>query len=317
MPGEFVLIISPQDDIHSLAVKRQLDEFADGKAAAVIFDAAAFPTDARILISPYGWQLHTSNNVVLTSENVRSIWWRRPSRHRIDEQVIDAGARKFAENEATHAFDTLVYWRGNYLVVNPVDKELVANRKTIQLAIAAKLGLKVPKTLVTNSASDAVAFADSVDDGAIYKTLTAPISVFGETRRFSKSLGSMTPTISLAPVIFQEEIKKRRDIRVTIIGKSIFASWIEVRNPIGHQFPDWRLDVTAKAHKTELPNDIVTKLWNLMSELGLVYGAVDLIEDVNGEFYFLEVNPSGQFLFNEVDTGEDLALAFARMLLRE
>ncbi len=36
-----------------------------------------------------------------------------------------------------------------------------------------------------------------------------------------------------------------------------------------------------------------------MGRLGLCYGALDLVEDLDGVFWFLEINPSGQFLFVE------------------
>lgn len=317
MTRKYILIISTLDDVHALAVKREIETISNAKTSAVIFDSANFPTLATLNITLDSWQLKISPDLVLTNKNVLSIWWRRPSRHKIDPGIIDASARKFSENEATHAFDTLVYWRDDYLVINPSEKELIANRKSVQLAVANKLGFRTPKTLITNNPSEAAKFSQECPNGAIYKTLTAPISVFGETRRYSNALEDFTSSISLAPIIFQEEVEKNRDIRVTVIGDEIFATWIEVRNPTGQEYPDWRLDVTAKAHKIKLSNNLAQKIRALMSELSLEYGAIDLIEDCKGEFYFLEINPSGQFLFNEIDTGEGMALAFAKLLLRE
>jgi glutathione synthase/RimK-type ligase-like ATP-grasp enzyme len=49
--------------------------------------------------------------------------------------------------------------------------------------------------------------------------------------------------------------------------------------------------------------------------MGLYYGAIDLIESNDGESYFLEVNPQGQFLFNEIDTEAPMSDAFADLLV--
>ena len=51
-----------------------------------------------------------------------------------------------------------------------------------------------------------------------------------------------------------------------------------------------------------------------MQVLRLYYGAADLIEDVDGEYVFLEINPSGQFLFVEADTELPISAAWARLL---
>jgi hypothetical protein len=41
------------------------------------------------------------------------------------------------------------------------------------------------------------------------------------------------------------------------------------------------------------------------------YGCVDLIEGAHGHRWFLEINPSGPFLYIEIETGMPLAMAMA------
>ena len=52
-----------------------------------------------------------------------------------------------------------------------------------------------------------------------------------------------------------------------------------------------------------------------MSELGLVFGAVDLIRTPSGEHVFLEVNPSGEWGMLERDLGLPISEAIAEALL--
>jgi glutathione synthase/RimK-type ligase-like ATP-grasp enzyme len=53
-----------------------------------------------------------------------------------------------------------------------------------------------------------------------------------------------------------------------------------------------------------------------MDRLGLVYGAIDMRLTPEGEYVFLEINPTGQWLFIEAATGQPIAAAFADLLIQ-
>ncbi len=53
-----------------------------------------------------------------------------------------------------------------------------------------------------------------------------------------------------------------------------------------------------------------------MEALGLVFGAIDLIVTPGNEYVFLEVNPAGQFLWIDSQTGLPLVDALSEMLLQ-
>jgi len=52
----------------------------------------------------------------------------------------------------------------------------------------------------------------------------------------------------------------------------------------------------------------------LMRRLGLVYGAIDLRLTEDGRYVFLEINPAGQFLYVEQQTGQPITAALAACL---
>lgn len=52
-----------------------------------------------------------------------------------------------------------------------------------------------------------------------------------------------------------------------------------------------------------LPDEVTYRMQALMAELGLVYGAIDLILTPDGEYVFLEVNPTGEWGMLERDLG--------------
>ena len=59
---------------------------------------------------------------------------------------------------------------------------------------------------------------------------------------------------------------------------------------------------------------LADKLVAVVQRLGLTFGAMDLVEDTDGEFHFLEVNPQGQWLWVEDLTELPISMAVARHL---
>jgi glutathione synthase/RimK-type ligase-like ATP-grasp enzyme len=116
--------------------------------------------------------------------------------------------------------------------------------------------------------------------------------------------------VSLAPVIYQREVRKAYDVRATVIGDRVFAAAIHSQDHGGTEV-DWRsgtrLDLRHEA--IELPAAIARKCLALTKQLDLRYGAIDLVADKDGRFWFLEINPNGQWAWIERRTGLPLATA--------
>ena len=73
--------------------------------------------------------------------------------------------------------------------------------------------------------------------------------------------------------------------------------------------------MTATWKEHTLPNEVSQQLIRLLRSLHLHYGCIDLTQQPDGTYVFLEVNPAGQFLFIEPDTFQPLSYAFAELLL--
>jgi len=103
-----------------------------------------------------------------------------------------------------------------------------------------------------------------------------------------------------------------------VIGNKVFATEI-------HSQVNERSSVDFRAHYDlgrtpycvhELPAAIVEKLLLVHRDLGLIYGAYDLIVRPDGSYVFLEVNQQGQFLWLESQTGQPLLENFCQLLLQ-
>jgi glutathione synthase/RimK-type ligase-like ATP-grasp enzyme len=81
---------------------------------------------------------------------------------------------------------------------------------------------------------------------------------------------------------------------------------------------DWRIEnVEELPHKiVELPKVVSERLKKMLSIMNLNFGAFDLIRDETGTYYFIEVNPNGQYFWMELLTGAPLSDAMVNLILR-
>ena len=163
---------------------------------------------------------------------------------------------------------------------------------------------------MTNDVEAASAFWRRHDGEVIYKQFIALPDTFRETRSLKPEDEVHADSIAVAPVIFQRHVPAVADIRVTAVGGTFYAAATDVREAAYPQDVRMNLDAEYVAH--ELPPETAGKLRALMERLGLVYGAIDLRLTPEGLYVFLEINPAGQFLYIERDTGQPIAEASRR-----
>jgi len=240
------------------------------------------------------------------------VWWRRPGAFVLPETLRDPAHRRLALSEASTAFHG-AYESMNALWINRPALDAVASHKPYQLALAQTLGLEIPQTMMTSDPEEARSFWRACDGDVIYKQFLALPEAWSETRRLGEAETKVgDAAIRLAPVIFQQHIAAVADLRVTIIGDQVFAAAVDLRD-LDYDV-DVRMNLNAKHIAHDLPDDVADKLRALMRRLGLVYGAIDLRLTRDGRYVFLEINPAGQFLYVEQQTGQPITAALAARL---
>jgi glutathione synthase/RimK-type ligase-like ATP-grasp enzyme len=219
--------------------------------------------------------------------------------------------RSFAAGEARHAImGALCAVTSRFL--NSPYRSRYAALKPVQLAAARSVGLRTPRTLVTNSA-DAVRDVEGRWGGAlVYKTLEGAEFEFFETRILSSDDQKDLHRIEGCPVIFQEHIEGDFDVRVTVVGARCYSARIDFHG--GRHPVDSRIDpVATVAHELEVA--VENKILNLMRVLGLNYAAIDMRSSRGLGYTFFELNPEGQYLWIERHTGHKISDATAEFLL--
>lgn len=95
-----------------------------------------------------------------------------------------------------------------------------------------------------------------------------------------------------------------------VVGQQQFAARIDASSDAARA--DWRSDYGSLIYQpVTVPPPIAEGVHQLMACLGLVYGALDFIVDPNERWYFLEVNPNGQWDWIELATDLPIADAIA------
>lgn len=184
-------------------------------------------------------------------EGVRSVYWRRPT-WPCFEHLDDPDAR-FATAQVRHGLGGTLYALANCRYVNHPLSNHAAEHKPLQLAVAERLGLTVPPTLISNDLAGVRAFIDE-HEHVIYKALR------WTPYRRSDGVGLTTWTepvtadevdesVTVVPHLFQARINKVADLRVVVVGTKVFAVRID------SDLLDWRADYSALTYKARDPPD--------------------------------------------------------------
>ena len=103
-----------------------------------------------------------------------------------------------------------------------------------------------------------------------------------------------------------------------MVGRKIFP--VEIRSQeTNHTRHDWRRYDHFKMQYVphELPAEVAQRCVQLVEQLGLCYGAIDMILTPDGRYVFLEINPQGQCQWLEEVTGMPITAALCDLLVAD
>ena len=274
------------------------------------FAMVAFPDEPSVLLLTESLEIH------LKQPHLKAIYFRRgvypreafTSQHTPDEQLIRTHRSAFMRSFMI--FDSCQW-------MNHPAATYKAEHKAVQLATAKRIGFAVPRTAITNHASGITAVAQGDPTVAIKGVDTVlvrqdDVETFGYTS-ILETKAAEEAHLSSAPLVAQQALTEKLDLRVTVVGDEVFCSSVTRRGqPIRG---DWRLAKEgATFQQYELPAEIATKCTQLTQTLGLVFGAIDLaVQD--GTYYFLEINPTGEWAWLVDQSNLPIDKAIANKLL--
>lgn len=323
-----ILIIAPQIDPHMSLVRWALKR---GGLCCDLLDVSQFPRNQYLgsIVKKTGvdFEHYDIASHPSTGCPYDSVWFRRfsdpkpnPKTHPDDMKIV--------VRESELAFRNMFPWLGhdNTLWVNHPDNAAIADQKVRQLLVAQKCGFDIPDTYIGNSPQRVRELFQKHGERVIYKAFKSGgwINEDGthtvlRTSRLSRDNITNDFAISACPGIYQEEVAKSFEVRVTVMGDAVFSVMVDSQQ--GGDTVDWRYDFPPGKEpfmKYEIPTHAADRCRLICRALGLKFAAIDLIVRPDGKFIFLELNQAGQFLFAEYYL-PDLPLleAFVKFISRD
>ncbi|CAL9361566.1 hypothetical protein SUDANB120_00675 [Streptomyces sp. enrichment culture] len=310
-----VLVVTEADDITADMVIAELNRL---DVPVVRFNPADFGADLTVSARfgtcpvPVAGHVRTPSRTADLAD-VRAVYWRRPVWPTFPN--LEPDDAQFAAAQVRYGLGGALYAMEGPLWVNHPLRAAAADYKPAQLALAQRLGLQVPPTLITNDPDDAREFV-ATHERVIYKTLRwtqyqrdgVPVTGWADV----VTPAEIDDSLRVAPHLFQAVVDKAADLRVLIVGRQVFA----VR--ITSDLLDWRKDYSALSYDVvDLPAEVEGALLAYLDHHGLVSGSFDLAVDQRGDPWWLELNPNGQWGWLEPHTALPMSATFAALLAGE
>lgn len=314
-----ILILTCADDPTADAVTARLDHRSVPFVRADIGD---FPIRLRLVAATDdgGWNARlVADEWAVDLAEVTAVYYRRPSAFMLPAHV-DGPAQVVAREEARLGFGGVLAaaTRAARWVNDPV-RIARAEYKPIGLQVAAEVGLRTPRTLITNDHSEVVRFAEDLAGGVVlFKQLSSistrdalgPLLTYATPVQVDKLASE---AIATTAHLFQEWVPKQFEVRLTMVGTAAYAASIYADSDRARV--DWRADYgNLRYSVVDVPTEIAGACTDYLAEFGLSFGAFDFIVTPAGGWVFLECNPHGQWLWIENETGLPIASALADLL---
>jgi len=244
------------------------------------------------------------NKIGINDINV--IWYRKVGWFKRSEQYAEI--RKNVQNEIFQQLSSefvsvlkaiFSCFKNKYWITNPNNINI---NKFEVLTIANECGLTIPYSSILSTKDSLIELLNNKkklisksiwevfflkEEDGIYNMFTSRIN--------SNEISKFPDTFF--PSFIQEEIEKEYEIRIfyflgkfysmSIFSQSKKSTEIDFRNDDIYN-PSRQIPII-------LPDEIKKKIHKLMRKLKLNNGSIDMIKSINGQYYFLEINPTGQF----------------------
>lgn len=290
------------------------------------FNTEDFPTKAKLIwheSADSKREIRFDSGRVLDLTKIKSVWYRRPVSSSTNP-VLSKAEQDFVEAESRSAL--LGLWRTlDCFWVSQPDKIREAENKLEQLERVRSIGFKVPKTIVTNDPVSVHEFLEKCDGRTIAKPIRESHISTSEGMKLvysnfvTEEQKDLIALVKYSPVIFQEYVPKKVEIRVNVFGRKVFATEIHsqesLREDVKH---DWRRGVSKDIlHKPHLLSKNIESICRkIVNMYGLKFATLDLILTPSDDYYFLEMNPNGQWAWIEPLTKQPLRQAIIDLLTK-
>jgi glutathione synthase/RimK-type ligase-like ATP-grasp enzyme len=310
-----VAVVTLAEDIHGPVIQYALDQHEGIECHIVHADRvcekgmlAWSNADARNFAST----IVTAGGEQLRVRDVDLVWWRRANYpQKIPSEITDPAEISLITNDCRAALWGIFLTEFKGIWISNPNATLLAENKIVQLAAARRAGFQVPRTLVSNDPKRIRAFCRELRNLVVVKPVRGAFNCQLFARMVRAEHLKSDDALTLSPAIYQEFIPGNQHLRAHCFGDDVYTVSIESEDL------DWRENTDVPIRISDCEGNVKSALRNVIRDLGLKMGVVDLKVSHDGIPIWLEINPQGQFLFAEGLSGLDLTGAFARFIARE
>lgn len=307
-----IAIVTVADDLHALSVAHHIR--ARSQTDCVIVEANQVSASGCLSWGGHpdeGSSLCSSGGRIPTS-SIDAIWWRRANAHQLGAATLEPLHEDLIHNDCRFALRGILLtdFRGAW-ISTPHATEY-ADNKLVQMRTALKAGFRLPRTLVSNDPGAIRDFCGALENQVVVKAVHGTRLAGGiPARNVTAEALASDDSLRVCPTIYQEHVRGRFHIRAHVFGDQVHAAMLESGRL------DWRLDLTTPMACWTPPATLCAQLREVVCQLGLRMGIVDMKLTEEGEPVWLEINPQGQFLFVEALAEMPLSELLAAFLCSE
>ena len=289
------------------------------------FQALRINTDEFPCKFQINWRKEIQNSYIyydgreICLKDIKAIWirkfWGPAFNHEVDEQYS-----KYTHKESFECLEGLFFQFTSKFCLDPLHKIKIASNKMLQLSIANEVDLLFPETLITNRSEHLKEFYLENNQKLIVKMQTAlscsmnSNGDFFYTSKVTQEHIDDADSLELCPLTFQKEIEKEYELRIIYVNGKFFTGKLSCIGSLS----DTRIcaEGSYQWEKYEIPQELKNKLTLLMQKLHLNFGAIDVIKSPDGKYYFLEVNPTGEWGMLQKELDLPIAEEIAETLIQ-
>lgn len=243
----------------------------------------------KIVISESYWEI-SQGSYTINQEEVLSIYYRKPAFP--DTHDFDMEFRRLIHSDILSVVEGIVNSFNGIVLTKPCILRKTEN-KIFQLLYAQNNKILMSNSFIGNN----IGF-NQIDNPRIIMPISiGKILKDGEVSIIQTNImheNDQYDDLGLTPIYVQKYVKKKYEVRLTVAGDDFYAVKIVSDNSV-----DWRDGDKNTYELIETPPEIKKTIRKLLFDFNLQFGAIDYIVDPDDNWFFLEINPNGQWQWLE------------------
>lgn len=244
---------------------------------------------------------------LIQTKDITSYWYRRGGLFHATNlltniKLSDIALQELIKNNIKNDVETLT----SLLIYAIEQKKSIGsihtaiNNKLIHLSVAKRFDILTPFTNIISTRKEFLELRKTnldfitkcISDGVHYINDDAHYALYTQEIDWNERLMD-----SFLPLLVQERIKKKWEIRTFYLKGKFYSMAIFSQRDSQTSLDFRKYNIANPNYRVpyKLPISLEKKLHKFMKQVGLDTGSIDLLYSEGEEYYFLEVNPVGQF----------------------